>query len=260
MYKANITQARLNGKFMHLQSGAMASIQKPTATVYSGPTLNSPSQDCPVREEDNPAYGRIFTSMLFTQAPGPGALPELPLQLGDVVRYEVVNGSIHLVRIERPGVVAAAQTVQAGANASSDLADASCQELVRIGFEDVASWRLDGGKIAAVGDDSAYWQKLSEKFPQALYAFCVDGTVKYIGKTVSTIKGRFQGYRNPGNRKDGPNVRCNTEIKQCLAIGNVVRILVMPNRSPLRWDRFEINITAGLEDALIDEFQPDWNA
>jgi hypothetical protein len=34
----------------------------------------------------------------------------------------------------------------------------------------------------------------------------------------------------------------------------------MPNRTPLKWDRFEINIAAGLEDALIDEFQPDWNA
>ena len=136
----------------------------------------------------------------------------------------------------------------------------SVTEIRRVGFEDVGRWALNNGTIIPVGDDANRLQHLLDDYPQALYAFCVNNEVKYIGKTVRTLRQRFQGYRFPGARADGPNVRCNAEIRQALGDGCEVIILALPNRAPLKWGRFSINLAAGLEDALIEDIQPDWNA
>jgi hypothetical protein len=217
-----------------------------------------------VCEEANPVYGRVYCPELFASniAATTGALAQLPLQLGDEVRYDVVGGDIVLQQVVR--VCGAAAAVVGGAvlpvQPIQKETTPSCQELLDIGFEDAASWDLDkSGAILHRGDDPGIWGKMIADYPQALYAFCVDGEVKYIGKTISTLKVRFQGYRAPG-KTTVTNARCNGEIKKALAANLRVRILVLPNRLPFQWGRFRINMAAGLEDVLIDELQPDWNA
>jgi hypothetical protein len=101
MFTSRITKSRYKNKFFYLQAGAMASVNRPKARVYSGPTNTAPSSLCTVCEEDNPVYGRVLSPELFSNAAGPGILPALPLQLGDIVEYDVRNGDIYLIAIRR---------------------------------------------------------------------------------------------------------------------------------------------------------------
>ncbi len=243
----------------------MALINRPKAKVFFGPDRHFPSADCTVHEERNPIYGRARCSALFSEPPQ-GAMHDFPLQLGDIVKYCVVDGDIFINLIIRKvlppeDLTPATGGINTPQSDGSVLPKASKEHLMSIGFEEAASWMLDhNDKIYHKGDDHATWENLISVYPQALYAFCIDHEVKYIGKTMSTLKSRFRGYRAPGNTTS-TNQRCNEEIKSAIIHRKkTVRILVLPNKVPLRWGNYAINIAAGLEDVLIDELQPDWNA
>lgn len=274
---ANITLARFNFKFIYLQAEAMELVNRPTVRFFPGPHVPDPICVGMVAEEANPTYGRAWCRRLYEENAFPnGSVPELPLRLGDRLTYKVENGDIYLLEINRPGNNEPPPQPQNQnpppqnplpdlgnhAVAGADLPDEmnSCRNLERIGFENAARWELDTmGKIKHVGDNQGSWDNLVKMFPQALYAFCVDGSVMYVGKTVSTLSTRFSGYRSPGEDTQ-TNRRCNENIRQSLSAGKAVRILVLPNRIPLMWGVYRINMAAGLEDALIDAIQPDWNA
>lgn len=274
---ANITPARFEFKFIYLQAMAMELVNRPTVKFFPGPHVPDPICEGMVAEEANPAYGRAWCRRLYEEEAFPnGSVPGLPLRLGDRLTYEVRNGDIYLLEINRPGnnepppqpqnqnppPQNPLQDLGNHAIAGADLPDQinSCLKLVSIGFENAARWELDAeGEIKHVGDNQGSWDNLVTIFPQALYAFCVDGSVMYVGKTVSTLRVRFRGYRFPGETTL-TNRHCNEKIKESLAAGRAVRILVFPNRIPLMWGVYPINMAAGLEDALIDDLQPDWNA
>ncbi|MBB3175613.1 hypothetical protein FHR90_003475 [Endobacter medicaginis] len=136
--------------------------------------------------------------------------------------------------------------------------------LLDLGFIDVGAWRLgDDGKIYLHLDE----EKRSESrvlldMEKALYSFAgPDGEVLYIGKTARAIRQRFNGYRTPGGRQR-TNIRCNAAIRERLNSGQETRVLVFPmtlHLSHLRYGDFPINIAAGLEDGLIEAFNPPWN-
>lgn len=130
-------------------------------------------------------------------------------------------------------------------------------DLLAIGLEDAARWQIDGKKLKHVGDKSANWQRLTS-IANCLYAFCCGDDVLYIGKTTKTLSKRFVGYCDPGNGK-ATNWKCHQKIRALLLSGKDVRILVLPSRSHLSWGGFEINLAAGLEDALVKAFKPPWN-
>jgi hypothetical protein len=92
----------------------------------------------------------------------------------------------------------------------------------------------------------------------SLYAFVHGDEVQYIGRTARTIRERFVGYQNPGQSQK-TNWRCNRNIRELLACGADVRIFVFNPVSQLRYGDFDINLAAGLEDALISAFNPPWN-
>ncbi|WP_051622465.1 GIY-YIG nuclease family protein [Acidocella facilis] len=92
----------------------------------------------------------------------------------------------------------------------------------------------------------------------SLYAFIHGDKVEYIGKTARTVRARFAGYQNPA-RSQRTNCRCNSKIRELLGQGASVRIFVFNPISYLRYGDFEINLAAGLEDALIEAFDPPWN-
>lgn len=136
--------------------------------------------------------------------------------------------------------------------------------LLEIGFRDVGEWfwaegrrgleyRLDGAHAAA-------HRPLLDEAP-ALYAFVQGERVVYIGKTARTLRDRLSGYRNPG-RTQRTNWRCNEKIREEVAAGRPVRIFVFcpsPQVALLRFGEFAIDLPAGLENALIEAFEPPWN-
>jgi hypothetical protein len=129
--------------------------------------------------------------------------------------------------------------------------------LLLIGMEDAAQWEVDGERLKHVGDKPAGWRQLTA-IPNALYAFACCGKVLYIGKTTETLSKRLSGYCNPGKRQ-ATNWKCHQAIKKLVRQGKTVRIFVLPHTSPLQWGDYPINLAAGLEDALVCAFKPEWN-
>ena len=137
----------------------------------------------------------------------------------------------------------------------------TAETLLNLGFRDIGSWVLaarEGGLDCHLDGASPEADRLLMGERNSLYAFIHGDEVKYIGKTARTIRGRFAGYQNPGKTQP-TNWRCNSKIRELLRQGDSVRILVFNPISHLRYGEFEINLAAGLEDALIEAFDPPWN-
>ncbi|WP_205408949.1 GIY-YIG nuclease family protein [Acidiphilium sp. JA12-A1] len=135
------------------------------------------------------------------------------------------------------------------------------ETLLNLGFRDVGMWGPGKGVGSIdyhLDSPNAHTDGLILRERNSLYAFVHKDEVKYIGKTARTIRERFAGYRNPGQRQQ-TNLRCNRNIQEMLDQGDAVRIFVFNPISFLRYGDFEINLAAGLEDALIEAFDPPWN-
>lgn len=139
------------------------------------------------------------------------------------------------------------------------MADAS--DLRALEFVDIAHWRPGDqpGHLAYSPDVVREDQFMAlTSASSALYAFVCDDVVMYIGKTARTIRARFMGYRFPG-RGQATNIRCNQNIRDALAAGKNVQILVLVPTTNLQWGSFSLDLAAGLEESLIRHFQPPWN-
>jgi hypothetical protein len=67
--------------------------------------------------------------------------------------------------------------------------------LLRIGFQSVGYWELDARKADAI----KFVLRSAAPHDHTLYAFVLDGDVKYVGKTTRTLAGRMNNYmRGPG--------------------------------------------------------------
>jgi hypothetical protein len=136
--------------------------------------------------------------------------------------------------------------------------------LLNIDFR-VAKWvKADNGKGIDYVLDGAnvIADRALLEVRNAPYAFVQGDEVKYIGKTARSIRNRFTGYCNPGKteRTSGvTNWRCHHNIKALLKEGLTTRILVFTPISHLRYGEFEIDLAAGLEEAMIMMFKPPWN-
>lgn len=147
---------------------------------------------------------------------------------------------------------------QASSGPAQASSNSKVQVLLKIGFENVAQWELtDGWKLKDVGDDGEVWEALKEP-KNALYAFCADDEVLYIGKTARSLEKRFIGYRDPGNTQ-ATNRKCHDEIRKLIRTGKIVRILVLPDQTHLHWGEFRISLAAGMEDSLVERLQPRLN-
>lgn len=132
-------------------------------------------------------------------------------------------------------------------------------DLIAIDFSEIGTWRLDGDDLDyALQDERQSEIAAMMRAPNALYAFVRDSQILYIGKTARSLRNRFRGYRRPGARQR-TNLKCNRRIRELLNDGAEVRILCFVPISQLRYGDFEINLAAGLEDALIRRINPPWN-
>lgn len=130
--------------------------------------------------------------------------------------------------------------------------------LEALGFLHTGSWQFDAARSGLAWTEIDGRQAVLDA-KNALYAFCEGETVRYIGKTTRSIRQRFQGYRRPGSTQ-ATNRRCNAKIRVILEGGGTVDILVLADLHQLQWSFLKVNLAAGLEDALIDHFDPPWNA
>jgi len=134
-----------------------------------------------------------------------------------------------------------------------------CEDLLEIGFVEIAEWISNGDDLSyKLPPETERVARALISEPNALYAFQLDETILYIGKTTRSLQKRFQGYRRPG-KSQRTNIRCNQKIKELLANGRSVRILGFVPVTHFRYGDFEINLAAGLEDSLIRTINPPWN-
>jgi hypothetical protein len=129
------------------------------------------------------------------------------------------------------------------------------EDLEAIGFRIIGKWKIQDEKIDYdIEPDLKYILKI----PNALYAFCTDKQVMYIGKTTRSIEKRFVGYKKPGKSQQ-TNQKCNEAIKKKLENNGTVEIYSFADTTLLQYAGYDINLAAGLEDSLISAFNPDLN-
>jgi hypothetical protein len=131
-------------------------------------------------------------------------------------------------------------------------------KLEEIGFQGIGQWALSGEqlifKLARPGSES---DAICD-FPNSLYAFTCQERILYIGKTTQSIRVRFRGYCRP-EPTQSTNKKCHREILGLLKKNSPVNVSVFVGNRFLRYDIFEINLAAGLEDSLIETLRPLWN-
>jgi hypothetical protein len=124
-------------------------------------------------------------------------------------------------------------------------------KLIPIGF-----WEIREDKLEYTVENEKHLNT-----PNTLYAFVVNEPqndyIAYIGKTTQTLGSRFYGYCR-GNGKSTNN-KVHHKIKEQLNLNNNVNIWALLDDSPLSWGIYNINLAAGLEDALISKIKPIWN-
>lgn len=90
-----------------------------------------------------------------------------------------------------------------------------------------------------------------------VYAFVIDGAVKYIGLTKAGFHRRFYNYQRPGPTQR-TSQRLNGMIRELAAAGFVVEIY-LATPPALEWNGLPVNTAVGLEAGLIEMIQPPWN-
>jgi hypothetical protein len=123
--------------------------------------------------------------------------------------------------------------------------------LLAIGFEHAGSWALNNGVL------SLQLVRYGEQ-KNVLYSFIAEGELRYVGKTVQTLRQRMTGYQRPGSSQL-TNVRVNRLIVDSLAKGADVEVLVLPDNGLMHYGQFHLNLAAGLEDSIIALLNPPWN-
>lgn len=124
-------------------------------------------------------------------------------------------------------------------------------DLLDIGFKHIGRWELRNQFIYAS------LTGMSDASP-ALYAFVIDGTVQYVGKTSRTLDQRLYGYAK-GAGTQRTNIRVRALILESLTLGNKVEIYGFSDSDPQEIGRFVLDKSAGLEDDIIRQLQPRWN-
>jgi hypothetical protein len=123
--------------------------------------------------------------------------------------------------------------------------------LSKLGFEYAGEWSIQN-KILKIDLNHMKERK------NVLYSFVVSGQVKYIGKTLQKLSQRMVGYKTPG-KSQSTNIKNNNYIHNHFIKDEIVEIHVMPDDGKLSYGGYQLNLAAGLEDALILAIDPPWN-
>ena len=112
------------------------------------------------------------------------------------------------------------------------------------------------GKWTATADDAF---KLDSIAPTdaGVYAFVVDGVIRYVGLTQTGLRTRM-GHYVSGHVKQATSSRVKALILDALRAGHLIEVLIAISQ-PLEWNGLPVNTAAGLEAGLIRMIQPEWN-
>ncbi|MBI1651389.1 GIY-YIG nuclease family protein [Hyphomicrobium sulfonivorans] len=127
--------------------------------------------------------------------------------------------------------------------------DVAIEVLVDAGFEKVGTWVGDG--VGGIALDTGAPRDAG------VYAFVVQGLIKYVGVSRAGIRTRMANYR-VGQKGQRTSARVNQIINEHVAAGTVVEVYVATPPA-LQWNGLPVVTAAGLEAGLIKMIQPPWN-
>jgi len=128
--------------------------------------------------------------------------------------------------------------------------------LLAVGFKPAGKWSLANGILRLTLEPAVMHEQ------NVLYAFVVDGKLAYVGKTTQSLIKRMQGYRSPAStaeRGGSTNIKNNRNIVNALSSGATVDIYALHALPSQAHGEFSVNLSAGLEDSLINALTPPWN-
>lgn len=163
------------------------------------------------------------------------------------VRYQHVRGVAVAAGIDA-GLQRGIEVVAKAQPVPKVPAETAVDVLVDAGFTLLGTWLATDAGIG-----------LSARAPRdpGVYAFVVDGIVKYVGLTKSGFHRRMYNYQRPGATQS-TSIRINQTIADLIAAGTVVEVYIAVPPA-LEWNGLPIHAAAGLEAGLIDMIQPPWN-
>lgn len=135
------------------------------------------------------------------------------------------------------------------AAATAKQAPTPISTLLNGGFRPAGEWRTVNGNEFGLSEAIT-----SEP---AVYAFGVDGYVKYVGLTHTGLRVRMGHYQR-GHVRQRTSARVKQLIAKALKDGGRVQVLIATPPA-LEWNGFPVNTAAGLEAGLIRLLQPEWN-
>jgi hypothetical protein len=121
--------------------------------------------------------------------------------------------------------------------------------LLAAGFRHIGEWRSAG--------DGEFELTAPTPAEPGVYAFIVDGWVRYVGLTQTGLRTRMGHYRR-GHKRQRTSARVKALIAAAIAEGREVKVLVA-TPEPLAWNGLPVNTAAGLEVGLIRLIRPEWN-
>jgi len=128
----------------------------------------------------------------------------------------------------------------------------SLGRLLDVGFQRCGSWGLSSsGKPVPSLDGNA-------TAPGMLYAFVSVRQVLYVGKTIRPLRSRMLGYQRPGPTQR-TNIAVHSKITKLLGSKSPLDIYAFAAPTSVRHGTFDVNLAAGLEDAILRELRPAWN-
>lgn len=91
-----------------------------------------------------------------------------------------------------------------------------------------------------------------------VYAIMIDQEVVYIGKAASGIKKRIYGYCNPRSTQT-TNLKINSMLLDSIKKGMAASLYIMVEKAEAHFMGLTINISASIEEYLIERNQPKHN-
>lgn len=123
------------------------------------------------------------------------------------------------------------------------------ERLLDAGFELLGDCSLSG--------DEAFGYSAKAPATAGVYAFAVDGWVKYVGLTRGTLRTRL-GHYVRGHKGQKTSVHIKGRILETLRAGRLVQVLVATPPA-FEWNGLPVDGAAGLETGLIRLIKPEWN-
>lgn len=123
--------------------------------------------------------------------------------------------------------------------------------LLELGFERAGEWILDNGRPFP-------HLKTGRSNRTALYAFLLGAEVVFLGRVKAAFGGQI-GADGPMGMTHHHSTDNDRRIISNLMTGADIEILEFAPADTLEFRGWQLNIGAGLQDALVDRLKPDWN-